>query len=264
MKKSFLSWVGGKHLLATKIIPKIPQHRTYIEPFCGASWVLFKKDESPVEIINDINSDLVNLYRVVQLHLAEFINHLKWLLIARDEFNRFINTEPTTLTDIQRAVRFYYLIRTGYGARVKNPTFSIGAQRPSNFNLLRIEEDLSAAHLRLCRVYIENMGYEKLIPRFDTPESFFYIDPPYFGYEDYYGSNIFQKSDFESLKEILSQVSGKFMMSINDVPEIRHLFKDFVIHEVTTKYSLNLKSPKKKDGVNELLIMNYDPQSCIE
>jgi DNA adenine methylase len=260
MSKSFIGWVGGKSALAQHIIPRIPKHHTYVEPFCGASWILFKKDEdmSHVEILNDINSELTTLYRVIKHHLLEFINHLKWLLVSRDQFDIFINTEPSTLTDIQRAVRFYYLVRTGYGARITNPTLSVGRSRPSNFNLLRIEEDLSAAHLRLARVYIENRDYKDLIPRMDSEDTFFYVDPPYFGCEGYYGKGIFSRDDFQLLRNTLSEIKGKFMVSLNDTTEVRETFKGFTIEQVPTRYSLNLKSSKiKKGGVTELLITNF-------
>ena len=75
--RSFLSYYGGKSLLARKIIPKIPEHTCYCEVFAGAAWLLFKKEESQVEIINDINKDLVTLYRVIKHHLEEFIRYLK-------------------------------------------------------------------------------------------------------------------------------------------------------------------------------------------
>jgi DNA adenine methylase len=256
MKRSFLSYLGGKSLLANKIIPLIPQHTCYVELFAGAAWVLFKKEESEVEIINDINSDLVTLYRVVKNHLEEFMRYLKWILVSRDEFERFKAENPESLTDIQRAVRFYYLLRNGYSSRITDPTFSISTLRRSNFNLLRIEEDLSMAHLRLSRVYIENLPYYSLIPRFDRPHTLFYIDPPYYGCEDYYGKGIFAKSDFATLASLLSNISGKFIMSINDIPEIRQIFMDFQIKEVTTTYLTAGANKQKK--VTELLIMNFE------
>jgi DNA adenine methylase len=178
---SFLSYLGGKSLLTKKIIPLIPEHGCYCEVFAGAAWLLFRKPESKVEIINDINADLVTFYRVVKNHLEEFVRYLKWILVSRDEFARFREEDPETLTDIQRAVRFYYLLRNGYSSRILKPTFSISTLKRSNFNLLRIEEELSMAHLRLSRVYIENMHYQDLIPRFGRPHTFFYVDPPYLG-----------------------------------------------------------------------------------
>lgn len=255
MKKSFLSYLGGKSLLANRIIPLIPEHICYCEVFAGAAWLLFKKEESQIEIINDINSDLVILYRVVKNHLEEFIRYFKWILIAREEFERFKNENPATLTDIQRAVRFYYLLKNGFGSRIECPSFSISTVRASNLNLLRIEEELSMAHLRLARVYIENLHYEKAIERFDRPHTFFYLDPPYFGCENYYGHDIFNRKDYERLRDILKSISGKFIMSINDTPETRQLFKNFFLQEITTSYSLAGANKKKK--VIELLIANY-------
>ncbi len=253
--RSFLSYRGGKSLLANKIVKKIPEHTCYCEVFAGAAWLLFSKEESKVEIINDINKDLTTLYRVIKNHLEEFIRYLKWILVARDEFSRFKAENPDTLTDIQRAVRFYYLLRAGYGAKVVGQTFNIGPTRPSSFNLLRIEEELSEAHLRLSRVYIENMHYQKLIERFDRPETFFYIDPPYYGNENDYGEGIFGREDFARLRDVLAGIQGRFIMSINDVPEIRKLFKDYSIDEVTTSYKMPGAHKQKK--VTELLITNY-------
>jgi len=254
-RKSPISYLGGKSLLANKIISLIPEHKCYCEVFAGGAWMLFKKDESEVEIINDINSNLTTFYMVIKHHLEEFIRCFKWSLTARDEFERLKKENPETLTDIQRAARFYYLLKNGYGSRIVNPVFSVATTKRSSFNLLRIEEDLSNAHLRLSRVFIENQHYEKLIKRFDKPHTFFYIDPPYYNCEDYYGKGIFEKDDFNSLKNILTDIDGKFIMSINDTPEIRELYKNFHIKEVNTTY--NVAGAHKKQKVQELLIMNF-------
>jgi DNA adenine methylase len=253
--KSFIAYMGGKSLLTKKIIPKIPEHHCYCEVFAGAAWLLFKKEESEVEIINDININLVTLYRVIKHHLEEFIRYLKWILVARDEFDRFKQENPESLTDIQRAVRFYYLLKSGFAARIENPSFSIAVSSKPRFNLLRIEEELSAVHLRLSRVYVENKPYEKVLTQYDRPDTFFYVDPPYYECENYYGKGIFDRSDFNKLRDILASIEGKFIMSINNTKEIRGLFKDFKIETVDTTYSAG--GANKKKQVQELLIMNY-------
>ena len=256
--KSFLSWMGGKSRLVKTIVPLIPQHDCYCEVFAGASWVLFGKEPSKVEIINDLNVELSTLYRVIRYHLEEFVRHLKWLLIARDEHDRFLRAVPDSLTDIQRAVRFYYLARTSYGSRInRNPSFSISTSRASNLNLLRIEQDLSAAHLRLSRVYIENKPYQEFIRRYDKSDVFMYIDPPYWGREDYYGDGMFRRNDFTNLRSLLSDTQCKWMLSINDVPEIREMFEEFNSLEVAVDYSMNARSGEKRKQSGELLIMNY-------
>lgn len=252
--KSFIGWVGGKSQLTSTIIPLIPDHKAYVEVFAGAAWMLFRKPPSEVEIINDINGELTTLYRVIQFHLEEFVRYFKWMLVSREEFERMKVLEPEQMTDIQRSARFYYLIKNGFGAKVTNPSFGVSATQRPRMNLVRIEEDLSEAHLRLARVYVENRTYEQCITRFDKPGTFFYVDPPYWDCENDYGKGLFAKADFERLAALLGKVQGKWLMSINDVPQIRELFKGFQIRAVPTKYSIGATGSK---AVQELLISNY-------
>ncbi len=254
--KSFISYVGGKSRLSKKILPLFPEHHCYVEVFCGASWMLFAKEASKAEIINDINKDLITLYRVIQHHLEAFVQEFKWVLIHRDEWDRQKKVDPSTLTDIQRAARFYYLLRNAYGSILPHASnFNVKVARPPSLNLLRIEEELSSAHLRLGRVTIENRNFKTIIPRCDKENTFFYIDPPYWNCESGYGKSIFSKEDFAVLRDLLLPLKGKFLLSINDVPEIREIFSAFRVKEVTTTYTLsgNIKP------VHELLIMNYEP-----
>ncbi len=252
--KSPLAWLGGKSRLANQIIDRIPTHTAYVEVFAGAAWVLFKKPESKVEIINDINRDLVTLYRCVKHHLPALIEQFKWLLVAREEFERFIKTPPETLTDIQRAARFYYISKSSFGARLTNPSWGVATTTHPRLNLLRIEEDLSQAHLRLSRTHIECKPYAEVITRFDKPDTFFYIDPPYWDCESDYGKGIFSKADFGTLAGLLDKVQGKFIMSLNDTQGVRDTFANFKIEQVKTRYSV---SAGKNTEVGELLIKNF-------
>ncbi|MCM2340455.1 DNA adenine methylase [Rhodoferax sp.] len=253
--KSPLAWLGGKSRLADRIIDLIPQHTAYCEVFAGAAWVLFKKPESKVEIINDINRELVTLYRCVKHHLPALVEQFRWMLVARDEFDRFLKTPADTLTDIQRSARFYYLAKAAFGARVNKPTFGIAASGAPRLNLLRLEEDLSEAHLRLSRVYIECRPYQDVIDRFDKPGTFFYIDPPYWGCENDYGKELFSREDFTRLAAQLAGVKGKFILSLNDTPGVRDVFGGFNLMQVNTRYSVGAS---KNQVVGELLITNFE------
>ncbi len=247
-------WIGGKSRLCKTIISILPEHTCYVEPFCGAGWVFWKKEESKVEVLNDINKELITLYRVVQNHLEEFVRYFKWSLVSRDEFLRLKIVEPDTLTDIQRAARFYYLQKNAFGGKVDGQNFGYATTAVSRFNLLRIEEELSAAHIRLARTYIECLGYADIIKKYDRAYTFFYIDPPYWDCETDYGKGFFDKEDFQKLADILEGIQGKFILSLNDVPEIREIFSHFKIEGVQVNYTLGKKHTQKN---KEVLIMNY-------
>lgn len=247
-------WIGGKSRLASHIVQMIPEHTCYVEPFAGAAWIFFRKPESKVEILNDINRDLVTLYRVIQHHLEEFIRYFKWVLISRDEFERLKRATPDTLTDIQRAARFYYLQQMAFGGHIHNPTFGYASTRAPKLNLLRIEEELSAAHLRLSRAYVECLSYNEVIVRYDKPESFFYLDPPYWDCENYYGKGLFGKEDFTKLANQLVDIKGKFILSLNDTKGVRETFKAFSFKEVKVNYSC---SNGRNVRANEVIIKNF-------
>ncbi|MGY8903702.1 MAG: DNA adenine methylase [Burkholderiales bacterium] len=253
--KSPLAWLGGKSRLADRIIERMPEHLTYVEVFAGAAWVLFRKPPSKVEVINDINRDLVTLYRCVQHHLPELVSQFRWLLLARDEFDRFTATPTESLTDIQRSARFYYLMKTAFGAKLTGQTFGVAASGPPRLNLLRIEEDLSAAHLRLARVVIENRPYAEVLARLDKPTTLFYLDPPYWDCETVYGKGIFERADFAALARLLDKVKGKFILSLNDTPGVREVFANFKFEDIKTRYSV---SANKNMPVGEVLIRNFN------
>ena len=100
---------------------------------------------------------------------------------------------------------------------------------------------------------IENLTWQECILRYDRPHTLFYIDPPYWGHENDYGNGMFGRGDFRELARLLGRIRGKFLMSINDLPEVREIFKGFHIQEVKTRYSA-ARNPKSRDKVQELLI----------
>lgn len=183
--KPVIPWMGGKRRLLKHLLPRIPEHTTYVEPFCGAAAVFFAKEPSRAEVLNDINGDLVNLYRVLKHHLDEFVRQYRWALVSREMYRWHQAEVLETLTDIQRAARFYYLQRASFGGRVTAQTFGVNIDRPSGLNLLRIEEELSAAHLRMARTTIERLPWAECIRRYDRAGTFFYCDPPYWQTEGY-------------------------------------------------------------------------------
>lgn len=249
--KSPLRYIGGKSRLAEKIVSRIPCHKTYCEVFAGAAWVFFRKEPSPCEIINDIDGDLVAFYRVLQNHFEEFIKQFKWLLVSRDWWGDWKRQQQAGgLTDIQRAARYYYLQRLCFGGRVKGRTFGTAKNRLPAINLVRLEEDLSDIHLRLASTVVENLPWQKVVAIYDSPDTFFYLDPPYYK-APFYKENLRTKSDFDALASALSKIKGRFLLSINDHLVMRDAFKQFKITRVKTAYSV---SRAKFSTVREMLV----------
>ena len=110
---------------------------------------------------------------------------------------------------------------------------------------------INAVYDRLGAVAIENLSYEACIARYDRPFTLFYLDPPYYGREHYYGKNLFARDDFERLAAILKDIKGRFILSLNDVPEVRRIFRGFDIRKVSNLY--RVRQPKR---ITELLISN--------
>ncbi|EAZ2875435.1 DNA adenine methylase [Salmonella enterica] len=250
--KPFFSWMGGKRRLAKHILPEFPEHECYVEPFCGAAALFFMKMPTKVEVINDVNSDLVNLYRVVQHHLEEFVRQFKWALISREMFKWLDDTPVETLTDIQRAARFYYLQQMGFGAKITGRTFGTATTTPPKLNLLRLEETLSQAHLRLSRVYVEHLDWQACMEKYDRPHTLFYLDPPYWQTEGYGVDFPFEQ--YERMAEMARTVKGKVVISINDHPDIRKAFAGFRMQEVSLRHTVGGRAGKQ---AGELIIFNW-------
>ncbi|CAI0906529.1 DNA adenine methylase [Serratia ficaria] len=248
-----IPWVGGKRRLAKKILPQFPEHTCYVEPFCGAAALYFMKTPSKVEVINDINGELVNLYRVIQHHLEAFIQQFKWALVSRQMFEWLQITPEVTLTDIQRAARFYYLQKQAFGGKIEGQTFGTATTSPPRFNLLRIEEDLSQAHMRLSRTCIEHIDWVKCIEKYDRPHTLFYCDPPYWQTEGY-GVD-FEFENYLVMAKLARTMKGKMMISVNDIPEMREVFAGLQMESVDISYTLQ-GANRSKDKQSELIIRN--------
>ena len=246
-------WLGGKRRLADVLIPRFPVHKCYVEVFAGGAALYFLRPPAEVEVINDVNGDLVNLYRVVKHHLEEFVRQFKWALSSREMFKWTQDTPPETLTDLQRAARFYYLQHQCFGAKVQGQTWGTATTAPP-VNLLRIEEQLSAAHLRLASTYIERLHWRECMERYDRPHTFFYLDPPYWETEGY-GVD-FPFTEYEAMAQTMRSIKGKAILSINDHPAIRACFAGFHMESLDITYTVG--GGARGAARRELVVWSWD------
>ncbi|WP_420587244.1 DNA adenine methylase [Ruegeria sp.] len=250
-------WLGGKRNLAKRITARIESipHQTYAEPFVGMGGIFLRRRMRPrAEVINDLGRDVSNLFRILQRHYPQFLETLRFQITTRAEFNRLVDTNPDTLTDLERAARFLYLQRTAFGGKVSGRNFGVAKDRSSRFNPTTLEPMLEDLHTRMAGVVIECLPYADFITRYDGAGTLFYLDPPYWGCETDYGKGLFGRDDFTALAAQIATIKGRFILSINDRPEIRDLFAWADIEEVETTYSAKKNGVHKR--VSELLISN--------
>lgn len=288
---SFIAWVGGKKALRKLIYTMFPvQFDRYIEVFGGGGWVLFGKPPNlkrKLEVYNDYNSNLANLFYCVKNRTCAFLLELGFLPInSRDEFSmirtflekqepdttflqeeltlaeqnlsppdyeeiRAILLENAQMTDVKRAAAFFKLIRYSYGSGCT----SFGCQP---FNVRKCFDAIWQASHRLSETVIENKDFEALIRQYDRDNAFFYCDPPYYETEGHY-EVVFRKEDHMRLRDTLKACRGKWMVSYNDCDFIRELYDGYYITAVTR---LNNLAQRYEGGCEfpEVIITNYDPK----
>ena len=250
-------YLGGKRNLAKRItaeIEKIP-HAIYAEAFVGMGGVFLRRERAPKsEVINDRSRDVATFFLILQRHYVAFMEMIKFQLTTRAEFERLVATDPDTLTDLERASRFLYLQRTAFGGKVSGRNFGVSPATPARFDVTKLGPMLEDLHSRLAGVVIECLPYADFITRYDRPETLFYLDPPYWGCEGDYGRHLFEVADFERLAALLSGLQGRFILSLNDVPEVREIFSAFRIESVETSYTISRKGDAR-GAAGEVLIM---------
>ena len=218
----------------------------YIEVFGGGGSVLFAKDKhAPLEVYNDANGQLVNLFRCIRFHREELQREISGYINSREIFDDIkAQINMRGFTDIQRAAMFYVQVKISYGADGR--TYGCNKKDISPSYLTEIEKRLKSG----AGVTIEHKDFENLIKVYDRSNALFYCDPPYHKSEKYYDAE-FTSSDHERLKACLSNIKGRFVLSYNDDDFIRNLYKDFKITEVERQNNLSRGSYK------ELIITNY-------
>ena len=250
---SFMVWIGGKRILRKTILERFPTDKVerYIEVFGGAAWVLFAKEKQAgqLEVYNDINGDLVNLFRCVKYHCGELQREFDWLLSSREQFFDYVaQAHMRGLTDIQRAARFFYVVKLSFGSDRR--TYATSKKMVDN-----AAERLAKVRERLRGVNIEHKDYADLIRVYDRKGALFYLDPPYVGTEGYYDGP-FTPEDHKRLRAALESLKSRFILSYNDCPEVRELYKGYTIERIERRENLSGSGNNKKRYA-EVIIRNY-------
>ncbi len=251
---SFFPWQGGKSNTAAKLCQLLADHKCYVELFAGAANLLFAKPRSKTEVINDANNELTNLFRIVRFHRREFLREISLMTHNRQTFTDY-RSQPG-LTDIQKAARSFFIIKTAFGGKggTTHPAFGYGTTGRAHFSR-RACTSINRCHKRLDGVYIENLDFADCIKRYDRPWTVFFCDPPYLDSADYKAP--FDMTDHQRLAKTLKAIKGKFLLTINDHPTIRKLYEGLPTKKINVKYSISRDKTAKARDRSELVIANY-------
>jgi len=263
-----LPYIGGKFHITKEIIARMPEHITYVEVFGGAGWVLYVKPPSQIEVYNDINSDLVNLFLQIRDNFKKFKEKAYWVLSSQEIFNT--SNYMVEKDKILRAIKFAIKITMCFSG-IETTTYRYAVTSIKRNNWLCFYDRLHKIRERLTNVNIENLDFEDCIRRYDSENTFFYCDLPYFKEtkkDIKYYTFEFSKEDHKRLAEKLNAVKGKVLVSYYYNPSIEILYpKSKWIYEniKKIKHSKILKKTDKKEKSyrEELFIRNYELNNLL-
>ena len=251
--RPLIKWSGSKWNLASKIIPLFPDHERYVELFAGTASVLLRKEPSQVEILNDAHKELINFYLVVINHYHAFMEKAKWFISSEKLHEYYKKLQPTD--NIERALKFLYLNWFSFVGWQKSLGFQV--IRTSKTNRVIKEDKFKLFRERMKAVQLLDRSYEALIPDLDSPETFFFCDPPYYRLGNRNYLIAFQHADHEKLAVLLRGIEGKFLLTYNDCEEIRALYSGFNIQTAVLTYAAGHKKNIVGRKQVELIITNY-------
>ena len=240
---------GGKSRVSEKLVSCIPKSKVYVEPFIGGGAVYFKKEPSEVEVINDKNSEIAFAYAFIKKVTPEQMASLKKMdwFPNKEKFFK-LRDSPIPSDPIQRFYRFYYVLIYSYGLSSK----TYGYFEKDKFH---VEKRVPQLQERMKNTKIYNADYMEVMKKYDSTETFFFLDPPYpdewTGPE---GTKLFTKEDTQKLHDYLKTVKGKFLMTINSLKWIVDMFSDFKQYKLSVPRTFKHGDESKF----ELIVTNYD------
>lgn len=270
-KKIAFGWYGGKFSHLDWLLPLLPMTTHYCEPFAGSASVLINRPPSPVETLNDVDGEITNFFRVLRDEPETLIRAIGLTPFSREEFEKAIEAQDETITDLERARRFFVRarqVRTGLAQTASSGRWahcvltSRAGMAGAVSRWLGSVEGLSEITQRLLRVQIENDKAIQVIKRYDSPETLFYCDPPYphesRGDNKAYGYEMSDAAHRE-LAEVLHAANGLVAISGYNSPLMDELYGDWYPVQAPVKLAPSIKSPRQ-----EVLWMNYHPATLAD
>ncbi|WP_107039980.1 DNA adenine methylase [Brumimicrobium mesophilum] len=257
-KKTPISYYGGKQMMLPRILPIIPQHKIYVEAFFGGGAVFWSKEESEVEVINDLNGQVINFYRQLKSNSRELKERVESTPYSRESYKQamVVYNAPYLFNEVTRAWSFWVATVQGFSNKIGSWRCAQNTNKECKLlenKKLLISDETSQ---RLKHVQIESKDAIKLILKHDTPDTFFYLDPPYVdSNQGHYGG--YMQSHFDELLDTLRTIKGKFLLSSYPNAKLKELTDLEGWSSIGNDLPLSASATAGRRKV-EMLTFNYD------
>lgn len=255
--RSIISRQGGKSRLYKRLISLFPRHTHYAEIFGGAGWCLLNKEKSTIEIFNDVDSNLMNLFRVIRDFPGEFVNRYRYEVVSRKTFDEYKKLDFEKLSLIDKAVKWYYVYYNSFCGDMNSFILRKKKSNPNRF-ISRLPKLVEEIALRFEDIIVEDLDFREFFDKYGEKEFFYYLDPPYFGMCGY--EFPFSEKDHQDLHKCLKNFKGKFLMTYNKHIEVLKMYKGFCIQDIESDYQAANRPHAYTDKSNEgkqIVIKNY-------
>lgn len=255
--KPLISWPGGKSRLLKHLLPYITPARGYIEVFAGGCALLLAKDRSTLEVANDLNGDIINLFRVANYHPDELIKEMRRLPSSRQLLAQSVALLRTdALTDVQRAARFLYANKASFAGTGTSLAIARAPESRAFLGTEAIIERIVAFSQRFDKVIIENLDYRRCLRLYDHPGNLFFLDPPYLDSKaaNYRG---WIQAEMQEFHDLVISLNGQWIVTVDDSLFNRQLWHGHDILFVTTANGATNKAKDPGKRFGEMII--YGP-----
>lgn len=263
---SLVPYLGGKQRLVPQLANMLPPHVAYIEVFGGGAALLLNKPPSDVEVYNDLDGELVNLFETIRDDVDAFVKRADLLLYSRELFEKWsadLTAGSAPKDRVERALRFWYVQRSAFGGHV-GWGYARGEKRCLAETIRNALGDLQAIHERLLRVEVDHLDFRRLLANRDHESAFFFLDPPYLETTGY-RVGTFTLDDHKALAELLSKAQGKWLMTVGDHPEMRSLYLDQLKGSLDSSLSVQQVIGGERETYKNLIVSNYRlPQQLLD
>jgi DNA adenine methylase len=257
--KTPISYYGGKQTMLKHLIPLIPPHRLYTEAFAGGAALFFAKDPSEIEVINDINQNLINFYRVFRDHYKELNVRVQTTLHSRATFDfaTIVYDNPLFFDNITRAWAVWSLSKMGFASKLDG-TFGYDRSSNSLCKKIRFAREAFTQELskRLENTQVECTSAFKVITSRDCEDAFHFVDPPYINSDCGHYTDTFNLMDFERLLELLSAVKGKFILTMFPHEVLSEYIKEHNWRVLEVERTISASKVNRRKQI-ELIVCNF-------